>query len=294
MNKGNDSQLQSYQKLQRYLRVRHFIEAGLWFLLFSIIFVSQTTVDLIDARRLDLGFEPWELITWKATSILTLVLLIPVILKFDRHCPIKWTNLGRAIPKHIMFSVVFSVLHVGCMILLRKLVYQINGSYYDFGGLIERFGYEYLKDSQTYALMLAMIYLYRHIILRLQGEVSLLSAPETPEGADNNEKPKRMLVKKLGREFLIVVDDVERIEASGNYVNLHISKRIYPLRETMANIEQRLDGARFKRIHRSHIINLDHLQEIIPLDSGDAQVVMKSADVLPMSRTYRSALQSLG
>ncbi len=278
------------KNLQRYLNIRHRVEAGLWVLLFVIIFLSQTTIDLIDANRLNLDFRPWELITWKATSILTLLALIPLILWFDRRHPIKWTNWSRSVPRHVLFSVVFSALHVGIMLAMRHLVYRLNGSTYYFGDLLEQFGYEYLKDFQTYALLLSIIYLYRHVLLRLQGEASLLGEADTATKPGSINKPKRMLIKKLGREFLITVRDVERIEASGNYMNLYIGNRIYPLRETMANIEQRLDSSQFKRIHRSHIVNLSQIKEIIPLDNGDAQLLMLSGEVLPMSRTYRSKL----
>jgi DNA-binding LytR/AlgR family response regulator len=98
----------------------------------------------------------------------------------------------------------------------------------------------------------------------------------------------RILVKKLGREFLVKVHEIEHIEAAGNYVNLHIAERIYPLRETLTKIKQRLDEATFKRIHRSYIVNLNLVSEIRPLESGDAQVLLSSGKVIPMSRTYRN------
>ena len=71
-------------------------------------------------------------------------------------------------------------------------------------------------------------------------------------------------------------------------MNLHIDKRIYPIRETLTKIHQRLDETSFKRIHRSHIVNLNFIKEIRPLESGDAQVLLSSAKVVPMSRTYRN------
>ncbi|RBP49918.1 LytR/AlgR family response regulator transcription factor [Arenicella xantha] len=276
--------------LERYLAIRRYIEVGFWGALFSIIFVSETAVQIIDVNRLGLGYQAWEVICWEGTSIFTLLLLVPVLLFFDRRYPLRWSNLARAIPAHILFSVLFSALHVSIMVAMRKLIYWFNNSYYDFGNVAEQFVYEYLKDFRTYALSLALIYLYRHVVLRLQGEASLLSEPDVGLNAEPSEQPERILVKKLGREFLIVVNDIERIEASGNYVNLHIGDRVYPLRETMTKIEQRLNNKQFKRIHRSHIINLDYLQEIIPLESGDAQVVVKAGAILPMSRTYRNAV----
>jgi DNA-binding LytR/AlgR family response regulator len=170
----------------------------------------------------------------------------------------------------------------------RNWSYWLNGSYYAFGVILEQFFYEYLKDARSYAVVLTFVYLYRHLVLRLQGEASLLGEPDINTHQETELRPKRILVKKLGREFLVKVNDIEHIEAAGNYVNLHINKRVYPLRETLTKIQQRLDETTFKRIHRSHIINLNLITEIRPLESGDAQVLLSSGRVIPMSRTYRS------
>ena len=65
----------------------------------------------------------------------------------------------------------------------------------------------------------------------------------------------------------------------------------YPLRSTIGGIEDKLDPARFVRIQRSYIANLDHVASIEPLDTGDARVHMKDGANLPCSRTYRSGLK---
>jgi DNA-binding LytR/AlgR family response regulator len=77
----------------------------------------------------------------------------------------------------------------------------------------------------------------------------------------------------------------------GNYVNLCVRGRDYPLRSTMAAIEARLDPARFVRVHRSYIVNLDSIAEIEQTDGGDERIVMKSGQAVPCSRRYREALR---
>jgi len=67
--------------------------------------------------------------------------------------------------------------------------------------------------------------------------------------------------------------------------------RDYPLRATMAGIEERLDPTRFVRVHRSYIVNLDCLEQIEPLDTGDARLLLKNGARIPCSRRYRSALR---
>lgn len=100
------------------------------------------------------------------------------------------------------------------------------------------------------------------------------------------------LVRKLGREFLIAADDIEWLQASGNYVNLHVAGRAYPLRSTLSGIEARLDTERFARIHRSYLVNLGQIESIEPLDTGDARIHLRDGTVLPCSRSYREAIRS--
>ncbi len=85
--------------------------------------------------------------------------------------------------------------------------------------------------------------------------------------------------------------DIEWLEAAENYVNLHVRGHVYPLRSTMTAIEERLDPLRFVRVHRSYIVNLDFLERIEPLDTGDARLLLKNGTRIPCSRRYRHALR---
>jgi DNA-binding LytR/AlgR family response regulator len=100
-----------------------------------------------------------------------------------------------------------------------------------------------------------------------------------------------MLIKKLGREFLVRVDDIDWIEASGNYVNLHVGSQVYPLRETMTGITERMQPQGFQRVHRSAVVNLDRVAEIVPFESGDGEARLASGARVPVSRRYRKELR---
>jgi len=119
----------------------------------------------------------------------------------------------------------------------------------------------------------------------------LLTAPDTGAPVEAIERPERFLVRKLGAEFLVPARDIEWLEAAENYVNLHVRGRVYPLRSTMTAIQERLDPQRFVRVHRSHIVNLDFLEQIEPLDTGDARLLLKDGSRIPCSRRYRPALR---
>ena len=177
------------------------------------------------------------------------------------------------------------------MIGLRKLAYAIERQHYDFGPWWANAGYEYLKDVRTYFGIIAMLALYRLWLLRMQGEARLLVAPEEGPPVEPVERPERFLVRKLGKDFLINAREIEWLQASGNYVNLRVRGRDYPLRSTMAMIEHRLDPTRFVRVHRSYFVNLDYLAEIEPMDTGDARLQLRDGVKIPCSRRYRAALR---
>src|SRR3546814_5065488 len=103
------------------------------------------------------------------------------------------------------------------MVALREVAYASMGGDYDFGGWAEPWGYEYLKDVRTYVSFIAVVYLYRFVLRRWQGEAGFIS--EGREDIPAEPLADRFLVKKLGREFLVKVDQIDWIEASGNYVN---------------------------------------------------------------------------
>ncbi len=277
--------------LARYLARRRFFETGFWILFFAIQAAANCTTSLIDMRRGDPGFPAWKPLVWETTGTLTWLALLPLLIAFDRRHPLRWDSWRANLPRHLATTVALSLLHVGGMVLLRKLIYAAQGSYYSFGNWLVYWPYEYLKDFRAYFYLLAFIYLYRLLLLRLQGEASLLAPPDEGPPAEPVERPERFLVRKLGKEFLIAANDIEWLEAAGNYVNLHLKGHLYPLRSTMAAIESRLDPARFRRVHRSYIINLDQLAQIEPLDTGDAQLLLRGGQRVPCSRKYRNALR---
>jgi DNA-binding LytR/AlgR family response regulator len=181
------------------------------------------------------------------------------------------------------------------MVGLRNLAYWYGGSDYDFGDWGRQFVYEYVKDVRTFAGMVLTIEIYRFVLRRLQGEASLLDAPDDDSApVEPVDRPERFLVRKLGREFLVAAADIEALQASGNYVNLRVRGREYPLRSTIAAVEGRLDPQRFQRVHRSHIVNLDHVASIEPLDTGDARIHLHDGSFVPCSRRYRPALREVG
>lgn len=278
---------------ERFLPWRRRVEIALWAAYLIINTTANSITVLMDIDRVGLGqrFAPWEPVVWEVSSGLLWALVIPGVVVFSRHFPIHWDSWRRVLPWHVLASVVVCLVHVTGMVALRKLAYAAMGSHYDFGEWGIELLYEYLKDARSYCWLLLVISFWRLLLRRWQGEVSLLAPPDEGPPVEPVERPERFLIRKLGREFLVAARDIEWMQASGNYVNLRVRGHDYPLRSTLAGLEEQLDPARFVRIHRSYLVNLEQIAALEPLDTGDARVHLRDGTALPCSRRYRDALR---
>jgi len=100
----------------------------------------------------------------------------------------------------------------------------------------------------------------------------------------------RILAKSGGRVTILTIDQIDWIEAVGNYIQLHVGRETHLLRETMRNMEHRLPPDRFARIHRSTIVNVDRILELHQHFHGDYVVMLKDKTRLILSRRYRRRL----
>ena len=106
-----------------------------------------------------------------------------------------------------------------------------------------------------------------------------------------HHKVDRLVVKSGGRVFFVRTDEIDWIEAAGNYVKLHVGTESHLLRDTMTAIEAQLDPDIFFRIHRCHIVNIERVQELQPWFNGEYVVCLRSGARLTLSRGYREKLQ---
>ena len=102
----------------------------------------------------------------------------------------------------------------------------------------------------------------------------------------------RLMVKLASRVILLKVNEIDWIEADGNYAKLHVGRKSHLLREKMHDLEAQLNPDRFVRIHRSIIVNLDRIKELHPHFNGDYIVVLEDGVQLKLSRSRREQLES--
>jgi two-component system, LytTR family, response regulator len=114
---------------------------------------------------------------------------------------------------------------------------------------------------------------------------------DAQDPANGNQYTTRIVFKSRGRILFLPVTDIRWISAEENYVRISTATESHLLRETMARLEKRLDPQMFLRVHRSSIVNLQHVKEVRSEADGESTVHLISGEKIPMSRSYRARIQ---
>ncbi|WP_333608664.1 LytTR family DNA-binding domain-containing protein [Arsukibacterium sp.] len=236
----------------------------------------------------------WHPVLWEYSSVVSTLLLCPLLFWWFRQQPLRLTAISRQLAFHLVGSLLFALLHIVLMILLRKPFYALAGDSYGFEPLTTDFFYEYRKDAWAYLFFLSCYHLATFFYSRLSGEAHQLGQTDAslaPAISDSVKAPEHFLIKKLDREFLLRTTDIEWLEASGNYVNLHSKGRIYPLRATLSATLQQLEPLGFCRTHRSLAVNLRQIDSMQFQSSGDGDITLNSGHTVALSRRYKEHLK---
>jgi two-component system, LytTR family, response regulator len=128
-------------------------------------------------------------------------------------------------------------------------------------------------------------------------EVLAEVAPDAMEGVESadeghasNRYEKLINIKDRGQIFRVDVDSIEKIDAAGDYMCIYTGDNTLILRETMKDLEKRLDPRRFQRVHRSCIVNLDQVRQVKPHTNGECFLVLESGSQVKVSRSYRDVV----
>ena len=122
---------------------------------------------------------------------------------------------------------------------------------------------------------------------RLQISALLESIKNKPQYLD------RLVIKAGGRITFLSTRDVNWIEADDKYVHLHTNKGSPMVRQTLSAMETQLDPRKFRRIHRSAIVNVERIKELQPLFSGEHSILLEDGTKLTLSRNYKDKLFEL-
>jgi two-component system LytT family response regulator len=101
---------------------------------------------------------------------------------------------------------------------------------------------------------------------------------------------KQILIRDRARAYFIPVDNIDRLTAAGNYVEIHAGGKVHLVREPLAKLAAQLDAGDFLRVHRAHVVKLSFIAELQPLFHGDYELILKNGERLPLSRRYKALL----
>jgi len=100
----------------------------------------------------------------------------------------------------------------------------------------------------------------------------------------------RLLLSERGKVVVLTLRDIEFVQAAAKHVKIYAGGRCYAFRQTLAELEQRLDPGSFVRVHRSTVVNVEHIAEMHPLFHGDYELVLRRGTRLTLSRRFRERL----
>ena len=215
----------------------------------------------------------WEPAVWESTSGLIFALLLPLVTAFIRRHPVTPPPTFGWLAWHAPAALVFSLIHVLGMGPARSLIYAVIGGVYDPLAPLGDWPYELRKDLLVYGSIVAVYTIWRGAL---------------PIPADPGEGTPPIEVRDGSRRLFVPVSDILWVEAAGNYVELHRGAAPVLHRAALAEMERRLIGEGFVRIHRSRLVRRDAIVSVETKSSGDFAVHLAGGQVLAGSRRFRS------
>lgn len=261
-------------------RRRTLFEAFAWAVLIAFLWTADTLGKLSYRKYTGIGQDNFRLVLEQATSAIAVLVMVLFVVYWLRLFPIRKDQWASAIIGHTIGSIMFAFGHHVLMIVQRTAVFSINGMTYHWqGGFASNLIIEYQKDIKIYIGIVAIVSAYQYY--------RRTHTDSSPRGSVAN----RLVVQTGTGEAFVAYDEIEYIEASRNYVEVHVGQKHYLARDSLANMEERLAGRAFARCHRRFIVNLDRVAELKTID-GSPQIHLKSGAVLPVGRSYRDAFKS--
>jgi hypothetical protein len=238
---------------------------------------------LDDARRLGRVLSVAELATWEFSSAAAALGASVVIYWAVRLTPIRRGRLVVALGVHAAASVVFSLLHVGAMVLIRMALYAAAGSRYRFG--LAEWPYEYRKDLIAYIALAGVFWTAARLA---RGAAPQAVTQDVPPAAATFD------IQDGGSILRVTVREILAVRAAGNYVEFVLEDDRRPLmRASMAGIEAVLAPQGLVRTHRSWLVNVGRVRALCPAGSGDFRLDLGGGLAVPLSRRYPAALARL-
>jgi hypothetical protein len=246
-------------------------------LMVTIVNAFSAADEMVEAGVAFARWEPW---VWELTSAaFWIIIALPLvrILRWLRPPRLGWP---WAIVAVLLLSLPVCALHMGFLGLSRAAVYALFGQSYGYDWTLDQLVYEWRKD------VLALV-VFAAICLVVD---RLFDPPVAAPAVPPDLAPFRLEVRDGNRTRWIAPLAIERIEAAGNYVELHTAEGVVLHRATLANVADQLAGHGFARIHRSRLVRRAAITAVATTAAGDFEVTLASGAAVQGSRRFRDAL----
>lgn len=229
-----------------------------------------------DRARVGRPIPAWEPAVWEGTSVVVLISLLPAVMWVTRRAWPSRRSILRWAAIHVAAFLVVSLAHVTIMGLLRAAIYALAGATYAPLQPLLDWPYELRQDLPIYAAVVGFYVAW----------TTLRRSAETAATPDHS----RLEIREGARRIYLPVEEIEWIEAAGNYVELHRAAGSKLHRSSLAEMERQLAGQGFVRIHRSRLVRRTAVRQVETRPSGDFVVRLSSGGELAGSRRYRRPL----
>lgn len=249
--------------------------------LVAIAAINALTVahDSAQAGRPLRDWEPW---LWEFSSTFYWVVMLPVFGWLAVHVRPPRLTWPATIAAHAALTLPVSAGHVLTLFVVRNLVYAGLGLHYDYGLDAAHLAYEYRKDMLAYGVLVVAAAIIDHW--------ALLPAGATVAAA---EPGFRLEVRDGARTLWLTPDEIDWIEAAGNYVELQTRHGAVLHRATLAGVAQLLQPHGFVRIHRSRLVRRTAVRGIRTTAAGDFELQLDSGARVAGSRRFRANLSDV-
>ncbi len=240
---------------------------------------------LHDLARLGRAVPLWQPLLWEASSGVVILALVPLVRRLVLVSLTRTSRPWLLAALHAGAILAFSALHIGGMILLRKLGYWVAGAGdYSFGFSSGNLFYELRKDVLVYLLLATVFWLFELWRRRPQPQAAAVMA--TP--------PSGFWLRDGAINLRLEPADIVAVVSAGNYVEYCLaSGKRHLIRTTLQAEEERLRPLGFSRIHRTRLVNSARVRRIAGKPSGDFDVEMDTGESFAGSRRYREGLVAL-
>ncbi len=243
--------------------------------------VNALTVWDDSTGRLD-AWEPWA---WEMTSAAFWIAAALPLIRIARALRPPRLGWATAVAALLLLSVPVCGLHIAWLAASRSTVYAALGARYDYDWTWAHVVYEWRKDLLSVLVFAGMG------AAADRWMAASRSGPVPPPAADRAlTSPFRLEVRDGARRRWFAAHEIERVEAAGNYVELHTDRGAVLHRATLASVADELGGHGFVRIHRSRLVRAAAVLAVETTPAGDFEVALASGAKVAGSRRFRSGL----